>query len=222
MAAPEDPAQITSLLDAASRGQAGAAEKLLPLVFDELRALARARMAHVPPGNTLQPTALVHEAYLKLVGQLAPAHDGAAGFDNRKHFFGAAARAMRDILVDQARRKGAVKAGGDRRRAGMEAAEQVAAEATPVFSAPEGLEGDLLAMDEALKRLEKDDPRKAEVVMLKYFAGLEHEQIAQALGVSVPTVERDWRFARSWLQKEIGAGRRGSPRSHGEGEEGGG
>lgn len=178
---------VTRLLHAAAEGDRQAASDLLPLVYDELRSLARARLSHIPPGNTLQATALVHEAYMKVVG------DKDGGWDSRGHFFASAARAMRNILVDQARRKAAVKHGGGARRE----------DATPEIAAAEIKESDVLSLDEALTRMEKDDPRKAQVVMLRYFAGLTSEQTALALGVSLPTVERDWRFARSWLQNEL-------------------
>ncbi len=182
--------EVTLVLKAAAEGDRVAAERLLPLVYDELRRLARARLARTPPGNTLQPTALVHEAYLKAVGEADP------GWEGRGHFFAAAARAMRNILVDQARRKAAVKHGGGGQRRGIDA-EDLAIES------PTG--GDVLALDEALTRLEQDDPRKAQVVMLRFFGGLTNEQIAQSLSISLPTVERDWRFARSWLQQQLGA-----------------
>lgn len=180
--------EVTLVLQAAASGDREAAERLLPLVYNELRALARARLAKTPPGNTLQPTALVHEAYIKAVGKADP------GWDGRGHFFGAAARAMRNILVDQARRKAALRHGGDRRR------DALAPDELPI----EAPTDNLLALDDALTRLEKEDPRKAQVVMLRFFSGLSHEQIAELLGVSVPTVERDWRFARAWLAKELG------------------
>lgn len=203
--APQSP--VTMMLKAASLGDRAAAEKLLPLVYDELRQLAKARLARTPPGNTLQPTALVHEAYMRLVGGT---QESDPGWDSRGHFFGAAARAMRDILVEQARRKSRRKAGGDRKRVGFDdeqvAATPDAADApSPGASIEEPVE-DMLALDAALIELEKQDPRKAEVVMLKYFAGLNHEQIAGALGCSVPTVERDWRFARTWLQQQLQPG----------------
>ncbi len=184
------PGDVTLVLKAAAGGDRVAAERLLPLVYDELRRLAKARLARTPPGNTLQPTALVHEAYIKAVGEADP------GWDGRGHFFAAAARAMRNILVDQARRKAAVKHGGGGRR------EQLDSDDLAIES-PTG--GDVLALDEALTRLEQDDARKAQVVMLRFFGGLSNEQIAQALGISLPTVERDWRFARSWLQQQLGA-----------------
>lgn len=210
------PEKLTQALQAAMRGERDAAARLLPVVYDDLKALARARMARVPPGNTLQPTALVHEAYMRLVGRGGGevGGDGGGGggsrddpgWEGRGHFFGAAARAMRDILVEQARRKAGPKAGGRVRRHGLDAAEQ-----TPVFAGPdvagfvEGSE-DLLRLNAALHRLEGLDARKADVVLLKFFAGLEHEDIARMLGVSVPTVERDWKFARTWLAREMRRG----------------
>lgn len=187
--------EVTMALRAAADGDAHAAARLLPLVYDELRQLAAARLRGTPPGNTLQATALVHEAYLKLVAGTA----GDPGWESRRHFFGAAANAMRNILVDQARRKGRVRHGGDRRRVGAEQAE-LAVEDAP---------GDLLALDEALKRLEADDPRKGQIVMLRYFAGMTNAQIAELLEVSERTVEREWRFARSWLQRELADARSG-------------
>jgi len=179
--------EVTLVLRAAASGDRDAAERLLPLVYNELRALARARLAKTPPGNTLQPTALVHEAYIKAVGRADP------GWDGRGHFFGAAAQAMRNILVDQARRKAALRHGGDLKREGL------APEDLPI----EAPTKDVIALDEALSRLEREDPRKAQVVTLRFFGGLTHEQIAEVLGLSVPTVERDWRFARAWLAREL-------------------
>lgn len=179
--------RITRTIEALSREERGAAE-LLPLLYDELLALARSRMARLPAGNTLQPTALVHEAYLKLL-------EGAdAGWDGRRHFFGAAARAMRNILVDQARAKHSIKRGGERRRVDLDSS------SAPVFEAPVE---DVLALDEALDLLEREDARKAQVVMLRAFVGMTNEQIAEVLGVSLPTVERDWRFARAWLARAM-------------------
>lgn len=179
--------QITQLLNSAAGGDRNAAADLLPLVYDELRRLANARLSKAPPGQTLQPTALVHEAYLKLVGNADP------GWDSRGHFFGAAARAMRDILVDQARRKGAAKRGGDRSRI----------EESDAFERIQLPAEDLLALDEALNRLEVEDPRKAQMVMLRYFAGLSPEETAAALGVHVRTVQRDWRYIVARLHREL-------------------
>jgi len=174
---------VTQLLRAASAGDAQAASELLPLVYSELHKLAQARMAKTPPGNTLQPTALVHEAFLRLVGRDEPS------WHSRGHFFAAAAQAMRQILVDQARRKASKKHGGGRKRVDLEQVE-------PVIEPPAE---DLLALDEGLTRLEQADPRKGKIVMLRYFAGLTTEETAAALGVSVPTVEREWRFIRTFL-----------------------
>jgi RNA polymerase sigma factor (TIGR02999 family) len=161
------------------------ASELLPLLYNELRANARARMAHLAPGQTLQATALVHEAYMKLV----PGND--PGWDGRGHFFAAATRAMRQILVDQARRKGAVKRGADRRRVDLDDMEIVV----------EGAGDDFLALHEALERLEAEDERKAQVVMLRQFAGLRREEIASALGISVRTVDREWHYSIARLHQ---------------------
>jgi RNA polymerase sigma factor (TIGR02999 family) len=182
-------ADITMLLTAAAAGNQQAAEKLLPLVYQELRRLAQARMAKTPAGNTLQPTALVHEAFLRLVGS------GDPGWNGRGHFFGAAAQAMRNILVDQARRKAAVKHGGQAVRVEPDAADL----------AIESPAEDVVALDEALKRFEQADPAAARVVMLKHFAGLSDGEVAAALNVSERQVRREWRFARAWLQRELGA-----------------
>lgn len=184
--------RVTLILQSLGKGDAESAARLLPLVYEELRSLARARLARTPPGNTLQATALVHEAYMKLVGEADP------GWDGRAHFFGAAAQAMRDILVDQARRKGSLKRGGDRKRIAADAPE-----AEPLAIDPPA--EDVLALDEALRKLEAEDARKGQVVALRFFAGLTNEEISVALGVSLPTVERDWRFARAWLQREMNA-----------------
>jgi RNA polymerase sigma factor (TIGR02999 family) len=193
-----DPAaQLTQVLQAVVRGERDAAARLLPLVYDDLKALARARMGKIPPGNTLQPTALVHEAYMRLIGGV---NGQDPGWEGRAHFFGAAARAMRDILVEQARRKAGPKAGGGRKREALDAADR---EQTPPIDSPAGLGESVVALSRALTKLEELDPRKAEVVLLKFFTGLDHEQIASMLGTSIPTVERDWRFARAWLSKEM-------------------
>ncbi|MGE0479780.1 MAG: sigma-70 family RNA polymerase sigma factor [Phycisphaerae bacterium] len=178
---------VTRILRSAADGDERAAAELLPLVYDELRSLARAQLARLPRGNTLQPTVLVHEAYLRLVGALDP------GWNGRGHFFGAAAQAMRQVLVDQARRKFAEKRGGGRQRVPLDDAD------LPIAPPTE----DLLALDEALTELEQADPRKARVVMLRYFAGLTAEETAEALGLSVPTVDREWRFARLLLHARL-------------------
>ena len=181
---------VTQILDAVERGDPGASADLLPLVYAELRRLAEARMAKTPPGNTLQPTALVHEAFLRLIG------DQDRGWNSRGHFFAAAALAMRNILVDQARRKATAKRGGDRKRVDAEEAQGMELAIDPPSS-------DILALDEALTRLEESDPRKAQIVMLHHFAGLTMDQTAAAIGVSVPTVEREWRFTRALLHTEL-------------------
>ncbi|MCC6321803.1 MAG: sigma-70 family RNA polymerase sigma factor [Phycisphaerales bacterium] len=190
--------QVTLALRAVSGGDANAAANLLPLVYEQLRRLARAKMGRLPPGVTVQPTALVHEAYMRVLAGRKE------DFNDRNHFFATAARAMRDILVEQARRRASLKRGGDRAR---EALDDIA-ERTPAIHAPDEAEGaadDMLALDRALHKFEQADARKAEVVMLRFFAGLTHEQIAESLGLSVPTVERDVRFARAWLAREVGA-----------------
>ncbi|HEY3244705.1 MAG TPA: sigma-70 family RNA polymerase sigma factor [Phycisphaerae bacterium] len=174
---------LTQVLDAARQGDRQAAADLLPLVYEELRSLARARMARLKPGETLQPTALVHEAYLRVVGSTDP------GWDSRGHFFAAAAQAMRNILVDQARRKASLKHGGAGERYDLHDAELLI----------EPPSDDILALDEALTELERTDPRKARVVMLHHFGGLTLEETAATLGVSVPTVQREWRFTRALL-----------------------
>lgn len=179
---------LTQLLDAAAAGDRQAAADLLPLVYDELRKLAALRMADEQPGQTLQPTALVHEAYLRLV---RPA-DGER-WANRGHFFAAAAESMRHILVDAARRKGRVKRGGDRRRVDLDAVPLVAA-------APRE---DLIALDLALTRLATDEPQAAKLVELRHFTGLSIQEAAEVLGVSARTADRLWAFARAWLHREL-------------------
>jgi RNA polymerase sigma factor (TIGR02999 family) len=175
---------VTRILSAIEQGDPRAAEQLLPLVYDQLRKLAARKLAREAPGQTLQATALVHEAYLRLVG----AHD--PGWNSRGHFYAAAAEAMRRILVENVRRKKSRKAGGERRRV----------ELSDVEPAAEGPRVDLLALDEALTQLEAKDRRKAELVKLRYFAGLTNEQAAQALGISSSTADNDWAYARSWLR----------------------
>ena len=188
---------VTQILAAIDRGDPQAADRLLPLVYDELRKLAARRLAQEKPGQTLQATALVHEAYLRLVGAIDP------GWEGRGHFFAAAAEAMRRILVDAARRKGAGRHGGGRRvtTAGLDMA----------MTEPGADPLDLMALDDALGRLAEVDPPKAELVRLRYFAGLTTEQAAEVLGVSRATAERWWAFARAWLLRELedGAGNLG-------------
>lgn len=178
---------VTQMLQGISAGDPEAAAKVFPVVYEELRQLARFHLARTPPGQTLQPTALVHEAFFKLFGPNDP------GWDSRGHFFSAAARAMREILVDHARRKGAVKRGGDRQRAEFDLS-NISID-TPVE--------DLLALDEALKRLEEDDPRKVQVVMLRCFVGLDRDDIARLLGVTSRTVDRDWRYIVARLHRDL-------------------
>jgi RNA polymerase sigma factor (TIGR02999 family) len=180
---------VTRLLSAIERGEAGAADRLLPLVYDELRRLAARRLARESPGQTLQATALVHEAYLRLVGPGEGAH-----WDGRGHFFKAAAEAMRRILVERARRKGRVRHGGGLDRVDFEVAVDGIAEPTR----------DLVALDDALRDLARLDPASAEVVNLRYFAGLSVTEAAEVLGVSPRTVDRLWAFARAWLHQELG------------------
>jgi RNA polymerase sigma factor (TIGR02999 family) len=179
---------ITNLLDAATAGDRRAAAELLPLVYDELRKLAAVRMAHERPGQTIQATALVHEAYLRLIGDQR--------FEGRGHFFAAAAEAMRRILVESARRKNAAKRGGDRGRAEL-TADIPAARA----------DSDMLAVDEALGLLAAEEPQVAELVKLHFFAGLTIDDAAAALGIPPRTAYRDWQFARAWLFRRLG----GSP-----------
>jgi RNA polymerase sigma factor (TIGR02999 family) len=183
--------EVTRLLQAIDRGDRQAAEQLLPVVYDELRRLAAAKLAQEAPGQTLEATALVHEAYLRLVG---PEGDGTAPqFDNRGHFFGAAAEAMRRILVDNARRKRTFKHGGHLARQPLDA---VTPPAPP-------LRHDLLALDEALTELAAKDQAKAELVKLRYFAGLTLEEAGRALGISPATADRWWAYARAWLHARI-------------------
>ncbi len=176
---------VTRILTAIRRGEADSGD-LLPLVYDELRALAQHQLGRLAPGQTLQATALVHETYLKLLG--AETH-----FEDRRHFFGSCARAMRNILVDAARARDREKRGAGWHRVTI-------GEALSSMQAPPV---DLLALDEALDKLERIDPRQHEIVLLRYFSGLSIEETARALGVSSVTVTRRWRFARAWLLREI-------------------
>jgi RNA polymerase sigma factor (TIGR02999 family) len=178
--------EVTQILGAIDRGETGAASQLLPLVYDELRRLAAQKLAQEKAGQTLQATALVHEAYLRLVGGGEEQH-----WDGRGHFFAAAAEAMRRILVDSARRKRTLKRGGDRQHLHLDD-----------IAAPEA-GADLLALDEALKKLAARDPAKARLVELRYFAGLTGEQAAKVLGISPATADRHWAYARAWLQTEV-------------------
>jgi RNA polymerase sigma factor (TIGR02999 family) len=185
-----DPTHVRELLRRCSTRDDGArlaGAELLPAVYDELRALARARMAREPRGATIEATALVHEAWLRLAGDEDP------GWNSRAHFFGAAAQAMRRILVERARERAAVKHGGGAQRVTLD-------DAAALCDAP-SLE--VLALDEALAKLEAHDARKAQVVTLKHFAGLEIAEIGAALDVSVATVKSDWAYARAWLHREM-------------------
>ena len=178
---------VTRILQSIETGDPKAAGELLPLVYEELRKLAAARMANESPNQTLQPTALVHEAWLRLTGNENVKWDG------RAHFFGAAAEAMRRILIDNARRKRAQRHGGGQQRLDIAELE---------IAAP-GKEQELLEMDEALERLEALDKQKAELVKLRYFVGLTLEESAQILGISTPTAKRWWAYARAWLYRQI-------------------
>ena len=175
--------ELTQILAAAASGEPQAADRLLPLVYDELRRVAAAQLAQERPGQTLQATALVHEAYLRLLG------DDATSWQNRRHFFAAAAEAMRRILVERARRKRSLRHGGGRQREEFDA-EEIPVEAPNV---------DLLALDEALDGLAAEDPVKAELVKLRFFAGLGEQEAADVLGISRATAARYWAYSRAWL-----------------------
>jgi RNA polymerase sigma factor (TIGR02999 family) len=179
-------AKVTLLLNKVVEGDRAASEQLLPLVYDELRKLARIRMSKLPPGQTLQSTALVHEAYLRTADQ------GDGTWEGRRHFFFVAARAMRDILVEDARRKSSIKRGGDKVRVELGIAFEVAAPAEK-----------MLDLDIGLQKLEKLDPQGFELVMLRYFTGFSLNEVAQAWGTSLSTVERKWRFVKTWLADEM-------------------
>jgi RNA polymerase sigma factor (TIGR02999 family) len=180
---------ITLLLHAISQGDGGAAEELLPLVYDELRRLAAARMAMESEAQTLQPTALVHEAWLRLVS------DGDRTWKNRAYFFAAAAEAMRRILIERARRKSRLKYGGGQQRLNIEELEL--AETTP--------DEKILLVNDALQQLEAEQPERARIVVLKFFGGLTNKEVAEALGIGERTVDRHWMFARAWLYRTIRA-----------------
>jgi RNA polymerase sigma factor (TIGR02999 family) len=183
--------EVTRVLSAIEGGDPQAAAQLLPLVYDELRKLAAARLAQEPAGQTLQATALVHEAFLRLIGSKEPQH-----WDSRGHFFSAMAEAMRRLLVDQARHKLSQRRGGGRKRCALEQVEILAPQPSL----------DVLALNEALARFEKLDPIKAELVKLRYFAGLTIPQAADALGLSTSTADRYWSYARAWLHDELKKG----------------
>jgi RNA polymerase sigma factor (TIGR02999 family) len=179
---------VSQILESLEKGDPRASEKLLPLVYDELRRVATAKLARESPGQTLQATALVHEAYVRLVDTDRP-----SDWNSRGHFFAAAAEAMRRILIERARHKRSLKAGGDRYRHDI-------ADIEPSIAEPDL---DLLALNDALDKLEAIDRRKAEIVKLRYFAGFTIEEAAQALGVSTTTADNDWAYARSWLRLEL-------------------
>jgi RNA polymerase sigma factor (TIGR02999 family) len=188
--------EVTRVLSAIEQGEPHAAEQLLPLVYEKLRRVATARLIHEKPGQTLQATALVHEAYLRLVDRKQVQH-----WNSRWHFFAAAAEAMRRILVEQARKKRAQRHGGQLRRYSL----------GDLDLQQEAPSEDLLALDDALDRLAVEHPDKAELVKLRYFAGLSIEDTAEALGISPATVKRRWEFARVWLFREISGGGRPLP-----------
>jgi RNA polymerase sigma factor (TIGR02999 family) len=191
---------VTHILAAIDQGDPHAAAQLLPLVYDELRRLARAKVAREHPGQTLDATALVHEAYLRLVGTaphsqpLSPEGRGEKVWDNRRHFFAAAAEAMRRILVENARRKRSRKRGGERQR------QDADLDDLPVAAPGDPLE--VLAIHEALERLAAKSPRKAELVKLRYFLGCTMAETAQILGIALKTAEEDWTYARAWLRRQ--------------------
>ena len=181
---------VTRILNAIERGEVQATDELLPILYEELRLLAAQKLAKESPGQTLQPTALVHEAYLRLLG------DEGQTWQNRGHFFAAAAEAMRRILIENARRKHRLKRGGNQERVDLQDAE-------PAVNSPCD---DLLALDEAIEKLARVDKVKADLVKLRFFAGLTGEQAAEALGISHNTADRYWAYARSWLHLEITKG----------------
>jgi RNA polymerase sigma factor (TIGR02999 family) len=184
---------VTRILSALEQGEPAAAEQLLPLVYDELRRLAAQKLAQEQPGQTLQETALVHEAYVRLVGSGETARGREPRWDSRGHFFASAAEAMRRILIDRARAKRSQRRGGDRKRLDIDAAD-LATQATP---------DQLLALDDALSKLAREDPAAARLVELRYFAGLTVEEAGKALGVSTATAYRHWKYARAWLHSEL-------------------
>lgn len=179
---------VTLILERANRGDSQAAEELLPLVYNELRQLAAAKMAGEAAGHTLQPTALVHEAWLRLAG-----NDAGAPFANRAHFFAAAAKAMRRILIESARRRSAGKRGGRPRRVDLDSVELAA----------ETDDDTLLMVNDALEKLEKENPKVAELVKLRFFGGLTLDEAGHMLGVTGRTAKRYWAFARAWLYEEM-------------------
>jgi len=180
--------QVTRILGALTAGERDATDELLPLVYDDLRRLAAARMARLSPGQTLQATELVHEAYMRLVGTADP------GWQGRAHFFGAAARAMRNVVRDHLQRKGSLKRGGGFRRVGEDTAANLSCD---------GPGDDMLVVEELLGEFEVEYPREAEMVMLSFYGGLTAKEIGEVMGLSSRTVERDWRFAKAWLNGRL-------------------
>jgi RNA polymerase sigma factor (TIGR02999 family) len=184
-----DSKQLTELLLRWSRGDREALDALIPEVYQELRRAARVRLANERAGHSLQPTDLVHEAFMRLEGY------GSIAWKDRAHFFAVAARVMRRVLVDRARKRGAIKRGGAERTVTL----------TEPRAPARSVDVDVLALNQALSRLAERDPRQCEVAELRYFGGLSQEEIAEVLGISVPTVKRDWRVARLWLRRELSA-----------------
>ncbi|UCE58449.1 MAG: sigma-70 family RNA polymerase sigma factor [Phycisphaerales bacterium] len=184
---PEDPRPVTRVLQNTADGDVDMGQEILPQVYDELRRLARAKLTKIPPGQTLQATALVHEAYLRLITKENPA------WDDRGRFVAAAGQAMRDILVEQARRKMALKRGGDLHRVTMDQAE---------FAVDPPSE-EVLTIDEALRHLEKHDPHKGQIVRLRYFARMTTAETAEAMGISVGAVRYEWQYIRAWLISQV-------------------
>jgi RNA polymerase sigma factor (TIGR02999 family) len=189
-------ADVTQILSQIEQGDPSAADQLLPLVYDELRKLAAAKLANEKPGQTLQATALVHDAYIRLVDVEKAQH-----WNSRGHFFGAAAEAMRRLVIENARRKGRLKHGGAMQRVDLDAG-------LPVTESPQL---DLIALNEALGRLAEEEPQKAELVTLRFFGGLSMAEAANVLGVSLATAERYWTFAKSWLFAELAVSRPRNP-----------
>lgn len=178
---------VTRILNTIERGDSGAADELLPLIYEELRILAAQKLSHEKPGQTIQATALVHEAYIRLVGEEE------RNWDNRGHFFAAAAEAMRRILVDNARRKRSIRHGGERQKISL----------TKAFPAIVDSKDDILALNEVLDKLTNEDPKLAELIKLRYFAGLTLDQIARIMGIGRRTADRYWALGRAWLYQEI-------------------
>lgn len=185
------PQRVTRILGAVEAGERDAADELLPLVYSDLRKLAAARMGRLAPGQTMQATELVHDAYMRLVGTDDP------GWHGRAHFFGAAARAMRNIVADHLQRKHSLKRGGHFKRVGEDTAAELSCD---------GPSEDVLVIEEALEEFEREYPRRAEVVTLMFFGGMATLEVAEVLGMSDRTVERDWRFAKAWLNGRLAEG----------------